>query len=92
MMVVGAVGLGLSQLSMAKPAVVVVLAGLVVGPLLLARKGLKFIDIATVVGVAWLTVGFMLPAIQHTKVHAGGRKSYPTSMPVKLNSLILRSH
>jgi ethanolamine transporter EutH len=79
----------LLRLVPATPGMVFLMAAVCAGPLFLVGKGLKFVDVAAVVVVASLTAAIMMPALQHGRTRAGGRKSFPASIPVKLHSLIL---
>jgi hypothetical protein len=87
---IGAVAVGLCRSSLATVSTLALPAGLFLGPLFMARKGLKFIDIAAVTAIALLTIGFMVPAIHQAGVRTGGRKNVLITRPVKLHSWILR--
>ena len=65
--VICALVLGLSRLSMATVIVLALVTGLILGPLLLARRGFRLMDIATLMAVVLLTIGFLLPAMVQTR-------------------------
>lgn len=83
-----ALGLGLSRLSIAMMVVLALLTGLILAPLLLARRGFKLIDIATLVAVVLLTIGFMLPAMVQTSVRTAGQRTFPIKVPASMYSLL----
>jgi hypothetical protein len=83
-----ALGLGLARLSMATMVVLAVLTGLILSPLLLARRGFKLMDIATLMAVVLLTIGFLLPAMVQTRVRTAGQKTFPIKVPTSVYSLL----
>jgi hypothetical protein len=85
---IGAGGLGLSRLSVQSLLVSAISAGLILGPLLLARRGLKLIDIVTLWAVALLTLGFLLPAMVQTRYHSAGQRTLPIRVPENIYSFL----
>ncbi len=72
-------------------ATVIVLAfvtGLILGPLLMARRGFRLMDIATLMAVALLTIGFLLPAMVQTRVRTAGQRTFPIKVPTSVYSLL----
>jgi hypothetical protein len=85
---IGAVGLGLSRLPPWMLALLFVTAGLALGPPLLARKGLKLLDIVAVLAIALLTIGLLLPAMVQTRFRSAGQRTLPVSIPTGLYSFL----
>jgi hypothetical protein len=86
--VICALGLGLSRLSMATMVVLVLLTGLIVSPLLLARREFKLRDIATLMAIVLLTIGFMLPAMVQMRIRTSGQRTFPIKVPTSVYSLL----
>jgi hypothetical protein len=86
--VICALVLGLSRLSMATVIVLAFVTGLILGPLLMARRGFRLMDIATLMAVALLTVGFLLPEMVQTRIRTAGQRTFPIKVPTSVYSLL----
>ena len=86
--VICALGLGLARLSVATMVVLALLTGLIVSPLTLAKRGFKLTDIATLMAVVLLTIGFMLPAMVRTRIRTAGQRTFPITVPTSVYSLL----
>jgi hypothetical protein len=86
--VICALVLGLSRLSMATVIVHAFVTGLILGPLLMARRGFRLMDIATLMAVALLTIGLLLPAMVQTRIRTAGQRTFPIKVPTSVYSLL----
>ena len=83
-----AAGLALARLSLPVLILLALACGLTLGPLLLARKGFRLIDIITVLAIALLTIGFLLPAMVQTRYRSAGRRTFPVTAPASMHSFL----
>jgi hypothetical protein len=86
--VICALVLALSRLSIGRMVLLALLPGLIVSPLLLARRGFRLTDIATVMAVVLLTIGFLLPAMVQTRIRTAGQRTFPIKVPTSVHSLL----
>jgi hypothetical protein len=80
-------GFGLSRLPATVAALLAVALGIVFGPLVLARKGFKLLDIVTVMAIVLLALGFLLPAMVQTRYRTSGRRTIPVPVPPRFTAL-----
>jgi hypothetical protein len=81
-------GLGLFRLSMPMRLIVLVSAGMALGPLFLARIGYKLVDIIAVLAIVLLAVGFVLPAMVRTRIQTAGQRTIPITVPASFSSFL----
>ena len=83
-----AAGLALARLPLSLLILLALACGLTFGPLFLARKGFKLADIITVLALALLTIGFLLPAMVQTRYRTAGRRTLPVTVPADFYSFL----
>ena len=83
-----ALGLGLFRLSLPMRLILLFSTGLAVCPLFLARRGYKLIDIVSVLAIALLTIGFLLPAMVQTRFRTAGQRTIPIRVPASFYSFL----
>ena len=83
-----AAGLGLSRLSLPMLLLLSFSAVLSLGPLFLARKGFKLVDIVAVLAIALVTIGFLLPVMVQTRIRTAGQRTFPIRVPDNLHSFL----
>ena len=83
-----AAGLALARLSLPMLIFLAVASGLALGPRVLARKGFKLVEIITVLAIALLTIGLLLPAMVQTRYRTAGRRTFPAAIPARVHSLL----
>ena len=64
------------------------LPGLILSSFLLARRGFKLTDIATLMAVFLFTIGFMLPAMVQTRIRTVGQRTFPIKVPTSVYSML----
>ena len=67
----------LSQFSSMLVSTLAVGAAIAVLPWLMARHGFKLVDIATVMAIALLTLGFLVPAMVQIRYRTAGKRTFP---------------
>ena len=83
-----AAGLALARLPLPMLILLALAGGLTLGPLLLARKRLRLVDILTVLAIALLTFGLLLPAMVQTRYRTAGRRTLPVTVPADFDSFL----
>ena len=86
--VLGAAGLALARLPLPMLMLLALACGLTLGPLLLARRGFRLIDIIAVLAITLLTLGLLLPAMVQTRYRTAGRTTFPVTIPASVRSLL----
>jgi hypothetical protein len=83
-----AAGLALARLSLPMLILLALACGLTLGPLLLARKGFRLVDIIAVLAIALLTIGLLVPAMVQTRYRSAGRRTLPVTVPASMHSFL----
>ncbi|HZW33489.1 MAG TPA: hypothetical protein VFF52_22410 [Isosphaeraceae bacterium] len=83
-----ATGLARARLPLPLLILLALAGGLTLDPLLLARRSFRLIDIITVLAIALLTIGLLLPAMVQTRCRTAGGRTFPVTVPASVHSLL----